>query len=134
MGVITIIDLPSIPGFRRLRTEVNSRFDQTAKLREWTCIIGLTKRPTFNVTKIEPVEVGATHWEGSIVYFSITDRQFSDLYRTYMTAVGGERVLGDARVRALWKYDAVTKEWKQVAADVAPSNGDFESNRVADML
>jgi hypothetical protein len=134
MGVITIIDLPSSPGFHSFRTELRLDQGQTVKFLDRTCIIGGTKRPTYNVTKVEPVKGGATHWDGAIVYYSITNTQVSDFYRKYMTAMGGERKLGDLRVRGLWKYDAVKKEWKQVAADLASSNGDFETNRVADML
>ena len=138
-GAIDIINLPGMIGFLHFRTEVAKNVDasQITGFRNSSakCVAYHVTRPTLTVVKVDIVKGGSAHWDGAIIYSTVTNKQVTDLYRKYATASKMEWRTGDTRVRALWKYDLFKNSWDPApAVDVGPLNGSFTTNMVPEAL
>jgi hypothetical protein len=137
-GAINIIDLPGMLGFVHFRVEVAKDVDEsqlTASGASTRCVKSIVTRPTITVLKVDMVKGGRTQWDGAIVYYTVTNTQFTELFRKYVIASKRDWVLGGTRVRELWKYDIFNKTWKRnPVTDGGPLNGEFMTSRVPEAL
>lgn len=136
-GAINIVDLPTMLGSVHFRVEVRSDIDPSklTQIGRSKCLVSNTAAGTGKVVKIDLVKGGTTRWDGAVIYYTVTNRNLSDLYVSYLAARKEAWKAGDLRIRALWRYDPFKGGWNRTQyVDSGPLNGAFMSQKVTDGL